>query len=104
LHILHLSTPLDQCLRNVVRRRRARRDTRPLISKIVAAEYERVADACHRLQSCANVEAASFDQALFRAQELLGFKPRDLVAPSTGDPLSVSPRRWFTRSTTGLSM
>ena len=84
LHILHLGTPLDECIRNVVRRRHARRDTRPLISKIVAAEYEKVADACRRLQSYAQVEAVSFDQALLRAQELLGFEPHDLVAPSAG--------------------
>jgi len=82
LYILHLSTPLDQCVRNLVRRRRARRDTRPLISKIVATEYERVAEACRRLESCANVEVLSFDQALFRAQELLGFEPRGSLAPS----------------------
>ncbi|HEX2135464.1 MAG TPA: hypothetical protein VHG30_06085 [Microvirga sp.] len=81
LHILHLGTPLEECIRNVVRRRRARRDTRPLISKIVAAEHEKVADACRRLRSCAAVEAVSFDQALLRAQELLGFGRHDLVAP-----------------------
>jgi hypothetical protein len=72
LHILHLSTPLDRCIRNVIARRRARRDTWPRISISAATEYKRIAQACSRLQHCTNVEALSFDEALRRAQALLG--------------------------------
>lgn len=72
LHVLHLSTPLDQCLRQVVARRRARRDVRPLISRTTAAQHASVAEACDRLRRCANVETVAFPRALLRVRELLG--------------------------------
>lgn len=72
LRVLHLSTPLDRCVRNVIARRRARRDIRPLISKNTATEHMRVGDACGRLRWYADVQVLSFDEALLRAQELLG--------------------------------
>ena len=75
LHVLHLSTPLDRCIRNVITRRRARKAVRPQISRNTAEDYERVGDACARLRRCAQVEQVSFDDALLRAQELLGLAP-----------------------------
>lgn len=72
LHILHLSTPLERCIRNVIARRRARRDTWPRISISTAAEFKRIAYACSRLQGCTDVETLPFDEALNRAQALLG--------------------------------
>jgi hypothetical protein len=80
LHVLHLETPLDRCIRNVIRRRRARNAIRPFISTNTAAKHEDVGDACDRLRWCANVDAVSFDDALLRAQDLLGLGQRKAAA------------------------
>ena len=80
LHILRLTTPLDQCARNLVWRRRARRDTWPAIAETVADEHEKVAEACARLGLDATVEALGFDDALARAQDLLGIRQRGNAA------------------------
>ena len=77
LHVLRLSTPLEQCVRNLIARRRARRAVRPLISKITAAHHESIEDACGRLEHCASLEVVDFDRALARALELLGWAARD---------------------------
>jgi hypothetical protein len=74
LHILRLTTRLDQCARNLVWRRRARRDTWPSIAGTVAVEHDMVAAACDRLRQDATVEALGFDDALARAQDLLGIR------------------------------
>jgi hypothetical protein len=75
LHILRLTTPLEQCARNLVSRRRARRDTWPSVAGAVAIEHEMVAEACARRAQHATVEALTFDDALARAQDLLGIRP-----------------------------
>jgi hypothetical protein len=85
LHVLRLTTPLDQCIRQVIMRRRARRDARPLISKRTSDEHDRIADACSRLCGCASVEALDFTAALLRARELLGLS----------QPRGSSAGRWF---------
>jgi hypothetical protein len=72
LHILRLTMPLEQCARNLVWRRRARRDTWPSLARTVAAEHDMVAEACERLKPYAAVEVLGFDDALARAQDLLG--------------------------------
>ena len=72
LHILLLTTPLDQCARNLVWRRRARRDTLPAVAGAVAVEHDTVAAACARLEQYATVETLGFDDAFARAQDLLG--------------------------------
>jgi hypothetical protein len=74
LHILRLSTPLDRCVRNLVSRRRARRDAVASIERNTAAEHRRVDEACERLARDAAVEVLSFDEALIRAQDLLGLR------------------------------
>jgi hypothetical protein len=74
LHILRLTTPLDQCARNLVWRRRARKDTWPSVAGVVAIEHEMVTEACDRLRPDARVEALGFDDALARAQDLLGLR------------------------------
>jgi len=71
LHILRLTTPLDQCARNLVWRRRARRDSWPSVARAVGVEHKMVEDACERLGQYATVEALRFDDALTRAQDLL---------------------------------
>lgn len=72
LHVLRLSTPLDQCIRNVIARRHARRDVRPLITKNAAMHDRSIDEACGKLQRYAKVEVLSFEDALLRAQDLLG--------------------------------
>jgi hypothetical protein len=81
LHILRLTTPLDQCARNLVWRRRARRDAWRSVAGTVAVEHETMAEACARLSRYATVEALEFDDALARAQDLLGLRQRENVAP-----------------------
>ncbi len=76
LHILRLTTPLDRCARNLVWRRRARRDTWPAVAGAVAVEHKMVERACERLGQYATVEALRFDAALARAQDLLGIRQR----------------------------
>lgn len=73
VRILRLKTPVQQCVRQLVRRRRARRDAVPAIVKTVAAEHERIEAACKRLRQDLPVEELSFDEALARARSLLGF-------------------------------
>jgi hypothetical protein len=83
LHILRLTTPLDQCARNLVWRRRARTDTWPAVAGAVAAEHEMVEQACARLEQHATVESVGFDVALARAQDLLGLRqPETLARPA----------------------
>lgn len=74
LHVLRLTTPLEQCARNLVWRRRARRDTWPSVARTMAVEHEMVAEACDRLRQDATVEALGFDDALARAHDLLGIR------------------------------
>jgi hypothetical protein len=74
LHVLRLTTSLDQCARNLVWRRRARRDTWPAVAGTVADEHKKVAEACDRLGPYATVEALGFDDAFARAQDLLGIR------------------------------
>ena len=74
LHILRLATPLEQCARNLVWRRRVRKDTWPLLARTVAAEHDLVAEACERLEPYAAVEVLGFDDALARARDLFGLR------------------------------
>jgi hypothetical protein len=79
LHVLRLTTPLERCARNLVWRRRARRDIWPAVARTVAVEHEIVAEACARLGPYATVEALGFDDALARAQDLLGIRQERTV-------------------------
>jgi hypothetical protein len=74
LHVLRLATPADRCVRNLMARRRARRDARDAIARAVAAEQARVEAACERLRACAAVEVLGFEDALARARALLGLQ------------------------------
>ena len=80
LHILRLTTPLDRCARNLVWRRRARRDAWPSVAGTVGVEDQMVAEACARLSQYAVVEALEFDGALARARDLLGLRQRGNAA------------------------
>jgi hypothetical protein len=72
LHVLRLTTPVEQCARNLVWRRRARRNILVDLAGDLADEYELVAHACERLGQHAIVEAFAFDHAVARARDLLG--------------------------------
>lgn len=71
LHVLHLATPLERCVRNAAARQRAGTDRRAAIWRKAAAEQARIVRACSVLQSCAAVETLAFEAALARARELL---------------------------------
>lgn len=71
-HILRLTTPIDQCARNLAFRRRARRDAWPSFARAAAAEHMMVEEACRKLSAYATVDALVFDDAFARARELLG--------------------------------
>ena len=77
LHVLRLATPPDQCARNLVGRRRARRNTWPSVARTVALEHTMVGEACERLGQYATVELLGFNDALARAQDLLGMRQRE---------------------------
>jgi hypothetical protein len=72
LHILLLSTPLQECARNLCARRRTAKSYLPAFERSTTEEHRRVQDACARLQGRATVEVMDFDGALARARELLG--------------------------------
>jgi hypothetical protein len=71
LHILFLSTPIEQCVRNLASRRRVGRSSFPSIMKRTSEEHGRVMEACERLRRHSTVEVFDFDQALARMRELL---------------------------------
>jgi hypothetical protein len=82
LHVLHLDTPLEQCVSNLTVRRRASHTARPQIARTVMAQRDAIADAHARLRWCAaSVETLAFDEALHQARELLGLRP---TAPDAG--------------------
>jgi hypothetical protein len=78
LQILRLSTPLQQCVRNLVARRRAGRGAVAAITSNVMFEHQQIEAACARLRQHAPVEDLTFDEALARAEALLGL-------PSAGE-------------------
>jgi hypothetical protein len=71
LHILLLNTPLQQCIRNLVSRRRAARSSIAAIERATAEEHQRVEEACARLRPYATIEVFDLDAALARARKLL---------------------------------
>jgi hypothetical protein len=72
LYVLHLATPPEEAARNLVARRRARKNSWPRLTRAVEAQRETVADACSRLRHVATVEDLGFEDALRRAREVLG--------------------------------
>ena len=74
LHVLRLSTPLDRCIRNVVRRQRAGRRNWASVVRTATTQQANIEEACQLLQRHARVEVLDFDGALRRARELLGLE------------------------------
>jgi hypothetical protein len=77
LHIVRLATPVEQCARNLVARRRTRRDRWPLIANTVASEHRLVVQACEALRSLASVDVLGFEDAVIRVGSLLGLGERE---------------------------
>jgi predicted kinase len=75
VHVLFLATPPEKAIRNLVARRRASRATWPLITRAVLAQRETIEVACGKLRGTAEVEEWTFDGALDRVRDLLGFGP-----------------------------
>ncbi len=76
LCVLRLDTPSDACVRNLVSRRRARRDTWDAIRRTVELRRASVANACAHLETAGAIVAhMPFEPALDRARELLGIGP-----------------------------
>jgi len=71
LYILLLSTPVEQCTRNLASRRHMGRSSLLAIERTTAEEHRRVEDACARLRLHATVEVLDFDAKLVRARKLL---------------------------------
>jgi hypothetical protein len=73
LHVLCLDVPLEQCVRNVVARRRARQGARPAIERTARAGQEALREACTLLrQSPVTLEWLDAVSALERSLALLG--------------------------------
>jgi len=71
LHIIALSTPMEDCVRNLLLRRRAAKSSFEAIARKTAGEQRRVKHACDHLQDRAMIEVLDFDRALARTRELL---------------------------------
>jgi ribose 1,5-bisphosphokinase PhnN len=67
LRVLRLTTPLQHCARNLLRRRRQSQDTWPTLMPMLVAQHRAVAQACHALPSEARVLDVSFDLGLLCA-------------------------------------
>jgi hypothetical protein len=72
LYIIHLDTPLDRCIRNVIARQRAGVSRRLSAARTATMHYPNIEETCRRLQDHATVERLDFDGALRRARHLLG--------------------------------
>lgn len=91
LYIIHLDTPLDRCIRNVIARQRAGGSRRLSAARTATMHYSNIGEACRRLQGHAIVEPLDFDGALRRARHLLGLDcsvPADfsLGSDALGEP------------------
>jgi hypothetical protein len=93
LHIVCLATPVEQCARHLVARRRVRRDGWPQIAARVESEHRLVVQACDELRSLAAVDVLGFEDAVIRVGSLLGVgaqakaeAPGDLEGDRDGCP------------------
>jgi len=71
VHILRLTTPVEQCSRNLARRRRTGQKSLAAITASVLGEQARIEQACAVLERRADVEYVGFEQALVRVRTLL---------------------------------
>lgn len=88
LHILLLSTPLEQCARHLA----SARSRLSVIERVTSEENRRVEDACARLLRDAAVETLDFDAA--RARQLLERDEPRLGVWATGAETPQRPERY----------
>jgi predicted kinase len=79
LHVLCLTTPPQECAANLIVRRRLGRKAQAALLEQVAAERASLDQICGVLAASIRVERLRFDQALARAQTLLGLGDRPLT-------------------------
>ncbi|WEX10518.1 hypothetical protein [Chelativorans sp. AA-79] len=84
MRILRLRTPVWQCARNLASRRRAGMSAVSTIERAVVTEYERIEAACARLRRHVTVEDVTFDEALARAESLLGLRDAGMAEARVG--------------------
>jgi len=89
MHVLLLATPIDECVRNLIGRRRAARASFHSIKTAVLDEHSRVQQTCERLSPCARVDLLDFEQAFTRAKELLGLPDGLPRAGGCAEPISL---------------
>jgi hypothetical protein len=85
VYVLCLATPLEECVRNVVRRRRAGAAVLPAIRRTAEAGQlglEAAVAALRGTQALAEVDVLSFDDLLLRARALLGLPRTETRAPN----------------------
>ena len=83
MHVLCLATPLEECVRNVVRRRRAGAAVLPAIRRTAEAGQlglEAAVAALRTAPAIAEVGVLAFDDLLARARALLGLPRTDTRA------------------------
>jgi hypothetical protein len=73
-HIILLSTPLEECLKNVAKRRAERGLLEPMNPHRTTRKFHSMSSACRRLKDAGvTVEKHSYESAMERIGELLGF-------------------------------
>ena len=73
LHVIRLSTPIEECLAGIRARREARGEEKPLNEKNTRGRYESVIRTCARLVAQGvSVEVLDRETAFVRVRELLG--------------------------------
>jgi hypothetical protein len=80
LHVLRLSTPIDHCIRNVVRRQRSGQRNLVSVARTASIHQANIDRACRMLEQHASVEVLDFDRALHRARQLLGVRENRVAA------------------------
>jgi hypothetical protein len=83
VHVLCLATPLEECVRNVVRRRRAGAAALPAIrrtAEVGQLGLEAAVAALRTAPAVAEVGVLAFDDLLARARALLGLPRTDTRA------------------------
>ena len=79
MHVLLLSTSIEQSARNLTARRRTRRSDWPSLTPALLAQRTAVEEACRRLKGTAEVEELAYQQAHRRARDLLGLRSPELA-------------------------
>jgi hypothetical protein len=75
LHVLCLDTPLDQCVRNLLARRRTGCEHSAAAARMTGMQRREIELTCRGLRACSRVEVLDFDAALLRARQILGIEP-----------------------------